>query len=251
MFSFFSSSAPLDADTRKWIHEGLAWLMSAFPDFSMSERKVYTPTRTDFPLGWDGSKETAITLFKLLAKDLKIPLSQLQIDFFDGHMLLMDQPTNPVFLGQQPGEELPFGLFYQKEAGEPYTIAINEGILRDSQQLVATMVHELAHVKINGELGIKEIDEPLVDLATVFFGYGIFSANTSFRFSKGYDGWQHDGAGYLYQDVWAHALAVFAQIKGEINPKWVEYLGKTLQKDFKRSEDFLTKKAENKALKEP
>jgi hypothetical protein len=110
-------------------------------------------------------------------------------------------------------------------------IRIDSSHLDDPESLVATYAHELAHAHLLGQGRIlpDEPDcEPLTDLATVFFGLGIFGANVAFRQESYFLGNHHATSqsrqGYLTVEQWAYALALFACLRGEQRPAWVRYL---------------------------
>jgi len=55
-------------------------------------------------------------------------------------------------------------------------------VLKDPINLIATLVHELSHIILLGEGGLEENDEELTDLNTIAMGFGIFTANSTFKF---------------------------------------------------------------------
>ncbi len=61
----------------------------------------------------------------------------------------------------------------------------------------------------------------MTDLATVFFGFGVFGGNQSFQFSQfrdvgsGTQGWSTRRLGYLTQNEWGFALAIRALLTNE------------------------------------
>ncbi len=82
-------------------------------------------------------------------------------------------------------EEKDAAGYYWKDDKE--IVAIEASNLGDPMALVGTIAHELAQCRLLGEKRItsEAVDhESLTDLTTVFFGMGIFNANSSFRFSQ-------------------------------------------------------------------
>lgn len=47
----------------------------------------------------------------------------------------------------------------------------------------------------------------LVEIAVLYFGFGVFNANKSFIFNKSEDVWGYRSIGYLKPAEWAYALA--------------------------------------------
>ena len=108
--------------------------------------------------------------------------------------------------------------------------------------LVGTLAHELGHViLLRPELvGRDEPDmEPLNDLLTVFLGFGIFSANSAFRFEQHTDnysqGWSTRRLGYLSEELFGYALARFTLERGEAKPEWRSFLSTNVAVYMKRS----------------
>ena len=101
-------------------------------------------------------------------------------------------------------------------------------------------MHELAHAKLMGHAKMDYVDEYLTDLATVFFGFGIFNANTAFQFRQSNDGWSWSDLGYLKIDEWAYALALLAYLRKEKNPEWAQYLNPSVKKVFEKSAQFIS-----------
>jgi hypothetical protein len=83
------------------------------------------------------------------------------------------------------------GLYFSKASQETRRkIAINVSQFKNPMSLVATIAHELGHVILLGGGKISHDDkdhEYLTDLITVFFGLGIFTANSAFQFSQWQD----------------------------------------------------------------
>jgi hypothetical protein len=85
--------------------------------------------------------------------------------------------------------------------------------------------------------------EPMTDLVTVYLGLGIFTANASCRFTKFRDerreGWSFGRYGYLSEEVYGYALAVFAKERGETDPAWASHLSTNVRTYFRRSAAWL------------
>jgi hypothetical protein len=111
------------------------------------------------------------------------------------------------------------GLYTQDEK---HVVMIESGGMKDPVGLVATIAHELSHVRLLGEgrvTGEEEDHEPLTDLATVFFGLGIFNANAVVTYQQwsreGWSGWSTSKKGYLNEPAFAYALALWAYVRRE------------------------------------
>ena len=126
------------------------------------------------------------------------------------------------------------GTYADAGADDPRVITIDRSNIGEPARLVAVIAHELGHVRLLGERrGSTERPdhEPLTDLATVYLGMGIFTANAAFHFGRipGYGiepagGWQSRRLGYMTEQMFGYALARYAIYRGEADPPWARYL---------------------------
>ena len=114
--------------------------------------------------------------------------------------------------------------------------------------MVATIAHELGHAILVGEdrLDPENSDhEPMTDLLTVVYGLGVFNANTTIIFeqftNQQYQGWRVGGGGYLTEEAFGYALALFAYARGESKPDWASYLNINVRSYFKSGLKYLEK----------
>lgn len=159
--------------------------------------------------------------------------------------------------GPAASSDRPVGIGGRPAAGSRQSIAghysIRDGVgviavgmdnAPDPRRVVAVAAHELCHHKLlyQGLASADEGDhEPLTDLATVFFGLGIFTANAAFTFSQGSGGWRRQQLGYINQPMFGYALARFAWLRGDRNPAWTQYLDTNPRGYFKRAMRYLEK----------
>jgi hypothetical protein len=129
-----------------------------------------------------------------------------------------------------PDDDIP-GFAGQYIAGERPRIVLASTQLLDTERLVATIAHELAHeILLGGKLVTLDVDdhEPLTDLVPVFLGLGLFMANAPLRdrspTEKDRRQSKPDHQGYLPSRILGYALALFAYIRGESRPDWAGYL---------------------------
>lgn len=106
------------------------------------------------------------------------------------------------------------------------TVTYAPDLLDRPFNLITTFAHELAHYIIHGiaEAAPGADAEPLLeelatDLSVSFFGYGVIGANAAFDFEQfqeaGRQGWRGGAWGYLSEDGWLFALAVFMALRGD------------------------------------
>ena len=56
---------------------------------------------------------------------------------------------------------------------------------------------------------------------------------------KALTGWGHNSVGYLKQQEWGYALALYAYYREEKSPEWVRHLSKNIHSDYKKSEAYI------------
>jgi len=103
----------------------------------------------------------------------------------------------------------PAGLFTHggKDGGLAYFIGLNVQNAADPLPLVAILAHELAHVRLFEQLAGTEDQleaEIMTDLATVFLGLGLFTANSVILEAKGHNPWiEGPGRRWLGWGTWS------------------------------------------------
>ncbi len=125
-------------------------------------------------------------------------------------------------------------------------ISIEEKLLKNPTNLIATIAHELGHARLIGEdrLGDNYEDhELLTDLTTIFFGFGIFTANSLIIFEQWtnaqFQGWQSSTQGYIDEEMAGYSLALFAYLHNEKNPNWTNEINRNVRYYFKKSLKYL------------
>ncbi len=104
----------------------------------------------------------------------------------------------------------------------------------DPINLIATIAHELAHAAHNRMIEPLEIDPELyelfTDLTSIFFGYGVFSANSRFSMTQNDLGWARRGTGYLPEADQIFATALFMKLNDIPEDRADKYLKPNLKK---------------------
>jgi hypothetical protein len=174
---------------------------------------------------------------------------RIQRDSLD--VVFYDTEENPL-LGLLPAYESthsgPAGLFKSDAGLGRFTLGLDMRGFADPRTLVATICHELGHVHLLGQGRLTqetEDHEQTTDLLTVFFGAGIFSANSAFQFSQWQDpmarrqGWSTRRLGYLSEQAYGYALACYARLRGETRPEWARFLDPNIRHFFDEATFYL------------
>jgi len=226
------NACPVDEHTRIWLEKSFQTLLVIFGKENTRNRKVLTPERINFPVRYDGSERSAFETLKIIANQMEVPIERITLDFYDDHL-------------RQITEGSPGGLYWGKGENDNFEISLVRTKLDEPENMVATLAHEVAHIKLLGENRLEENDEPITDLTTIFFGLGIFNANAAFQTfaDSKYYGWSQSG--YLTQMEWGYALSLFAHIRQEQQPDWAYHLSKNVKADFIQGQNFISANENN------
>ena len=249
--NWFTPKCPVDVEEKEWIEECFRWLIEEFGAEVLLNKKTILPTDEFFP---DRFSADVYSLRKMLARVcfyMDIDIADVELRIFSSDEAESPHPLTPV----KSKENGACGLyrFYQ---GKHY-VSIETKLLSSPANLIATISHELAHAKLIGENRLdpeaEEDHEFLTDLTTVFFGFGIFTANSLFIFEQwtnsSFQGWQTSRFGYITEEMAGYALALFAYLRGESNPNWKKFLEGGAKSYFKSSLKYLEKTHDTKLKK--
>ena len=230
--SLFATRPPVEDREREWIEKMLAWCTDRFGRGPLAA-EFMVPTPGFFPGRYTGSPEDVHGLVNLVRAYLRVDPEEVTV-------VLYDRRTPPSF---PPGLATSTGVagHYHVRDGRG-VIAVGYEHVNDPRKVVAVAAHELCHHKLL-HTGLARADEkdhePLTDLATVFFGLGVFTANAAFVFSQGRGGWQRQQLGYMNQPMFGYALACVARMRGEESPDWARYLDGNPRGYFKQAARYL------------
>jgi hypothetical protein len=233
---------PVSDEDKTYLEDCFLWLGNEFGDEIIKNKEVILPTKDFFKRQFGGSKEDAYYVFKELCQHMEVDESNIELIFYSEK-----RPTelgDGVLLIPEEGEQSTLGNYSQYDDGS-IEIMIEESQLNNPISLIATLAHELAHVKLLGENRMQENDEIITELTVLIFGLGIFNANTSVvKMSTWsgslYTGWQlTGGSGYLNYKLHGFALALYANYRKELTPDWANYLEKDVLKEFDRGMKYI------------
>ncbi len=241
---WFRPTCPVEEQAKIWIEERMTWLVGQYGRLPMQGATVL-PTDEFFPDEFAPTPEAITTMLHRVCGYMNIDSAQVDLSFYAE---LRGNDVNPLGGGTDSGTS---GLYGQD--GGRIHVAIEMAHCSDPTALVATMAHELAHARLMGEGRVKRetVDnEPLTDLATVFFGLGIFTANVCLRDTQwsqsGWHGWSVSRRGYLGERQFAYALSLYAWGRGELKPAWLEHLSTNVRVYTKEGLAYLAKTRDTK-----
>lgn len=229
---------------RKHLELSFLFLLETFGKQNLINRKVMTPTWECFPFKFEGEEQQVKKLTNLLAKIMEIDPDKINLDFYGTKVKEMGSE----FLGEDSDSKNAAGLFMHLNENGKYDIALSYSVLKNPDSLIATIAHEMSHIKLLGEGKIPHNNEELTDITPLIFGLGIFNANASFQFRTNSEGWAYSNIGYLSQMDWSYLLALYAHIRNEENPAWLPFVNSNIQKDTKRAIEFISNNPEKVLL---
>ena len=248
----FSPKLPVSEEERHWVDEGFRRLEKLLGHRRLFEAKVILPTPEYFPDPYDESTAGAEAIFKRICSHMRVDRSRVQMEVFPDETEEL-RSILPYWRGNSGGCA---GFFSHDATSQTdhtpdetlMLVALRSTQLKDPLSLVATMAHELGHVILLGDglISPETPDhEPLTDLLTVFFGFGVFTSSAARRFKQFQDerryGWSMHRLGYLPEQVYGYALAKFADARQEKKPDWINHLSTNVRSYFKRSQAWLIK----------
>lgn len=230
--SLFNPRCPVQERERAWIEESIEWLRGEFGVAPLNV-PVIVPTSEYFPPPFSGTDGDVRAVVRSVARYMGVQVD-VDVQFSED----LDQAEN--FVRLFPSGTGTFrsagaaGVYTQAGEAGPHVVTIDRSAVSEPARLLAVIAHELGHVRLFGERRIRadrQDHEPLTDLATVYLGMGIFTANAAFNFGRvsGYGiepagGWQSRRLGYMTEQMFGYALARYAVYRAEPDPAWAKYL---------------------------
>ncbi len=247
----FPPKLPVTDDDRQWVDDGFRRLERVLGRTRMLESSVVLPIPEHFPDPYDGTEGAVDKLFERICKNMRVDARSIDLEVFADETEEL-RNVLPYWKSSIGGCA---GLYVRADGDARTVVAVKRSQLKDTVALVATLAHELGHVIL---LGDNLIDheapdmEPLTDLATVFLGFGVFTANCAVRFqqyqTERKQGWSMTRLGYLPEQVYGYALAKFAAERGEMRPEWTRHLTTNVRAYYKRARAWLEKHKSPQAI---
>ena len=241
---FTSSKCPVDSDTKVWLENAFNWLVDELGGDTLRSVEVVLPIEEYFPDPFTGSDDDIRSMFERVCDYMDVDPKLVDLRFY-----VHDDGTGIHPLAGNGRGSHALGT-YQMRDGK-YHVRLETSQAVQPEVMVATIAHELGHVILLGEDRL-EADypdhEPMTDVVTVFYGMGIFNANSTFSFQQWtnnqFQGWKAERRGYLTEEMFGYALALFAYARGESKPEWSRYLNVNVRSYFKSALKYLQKTAD-------
>lgn len=240
----FPARCPIDEPTKKWLTYRFDWLLDRFGPAAL-HGTVATPTARDFPERFDGSMASLQSVLRRVGDRLGVDASTVDLNLYEGRDKLDELAVEFGGAARWDGAA---GTYQEQYDGDSprYSVSIERSVAANPTLAVATMAHELCHALLLGgrHIAFDEEDcEPLTDVTAVFFGFGVFIANSLVTESTtpGVWGWSVGRQGYLTYPILGYALALCAARRGEAKPAWARYMRPDAMDMFRKSARYLRK----------
>ncbi|CAN5646025.1 hypothetical protein BH24ACI3_BH24ACI3_08280 [soil metagenome] len=240
---WFSRKCPVDDETREWMDHSFQWLIDELGADVLLGAEVILPTEEFFPDVYNGSEASIRKMAERICQFMDVDPEMIVLQFFEGEGRERIHPL----AADGEGRTHALGTYHMNRRGK-YSMSLNTDQATNPEMMVATIAHELGHVILLGEGRLDEdyeAHEPLTDLLTVVYGMGIFNANSSFVFeqwtNQQFQGWSASGAGYLSEEAFGYALALYAHLRGEVKPEWAKHLKTNLRAYLNAGTKFIKK----------
>ncbi|UZR99536.1 hypothetical protein [Chondrinema litorale] len=242
MFFWKNNQSPITPEDQDWLEKSFIKLSTLFDRTVILEKERVLPNNDFFDWHFTGEISDAEKSLALVCNQMDVELSNVNLSFYSEEEV---QFTDEGLLAiPQKDDKRTAGKYYQERDGK-YEVLLEIQQLKSPVDMIATLAHEVAHIKLLGENRIILNDEPLTDLVTHIYGFGIFSSNSSVVkmntwSGNSHTGWRISGAkGYLHTKIHAFAMALFSLIREESDLDWLNYCEKDIEKEFKKSVRYL------------
>ncbi|MCG2614328.1 tetratricopeptide repeat protein [Terrimonas sp. NA20] len=241
MFGLFSKKKyqpTVTPEDKEWIERSIIWFIEVFGFQQLNARPFITPGTTNFPYKNLKDPEQFQQLFEQMCNYWGLKPNEIIVKFFDD---IKSKQWTTAWMPIGPANE-PGGTYTQIYTTEEkrFRIQLAKSNLENPELLIAVMAHELAHVKLLGGKYISANDpnmEPLTDLVSIFFGFGVFVANSV----QTTDGYWISRSGYLPNQLISYANALICYITGGNADNYESILNANTRDLFRKDFEFLSK----------
>jgi hypothetical protein len=237
---FSSPKCSVDEESKRWLESLFCWLLEEFGENVVKNTLVVLPDDDYFPHKFSSKREDIEILFDTVCEYMETTSEGFELVFYQNE----DEKLKHSLPYWRSSTKDAAGFY--REEDDKYVVGLKLEEQVNPENLIATMAHEIAHARLLGEKRISHKNknhEYLADLTTIIFGMGIFNANSAFNFSQHTSsrtiGWQASRQGYLSEEQFGYALAMFAYVRCEKSPGWAKFLKIGVKHHFTNSSKYL------------
>lgn len=233
---------PIAIDDKDWLEEAFLFFEARLGKDFLLNQPMVLPTRDFFNRDFKNTENDAYYVLERVAHIMQVDPSGINLTFYREPSSI--ELTEGLATVQDGDYQLTAGKYLEYSDGG-IEIMVEGKQLMNPVSLIATIAHEVTHLKLLREDILKENDELLTEIAMLVYGFGIFNANTAMVRMDTWSGFTHTGwrvsggDGYLHYKIHGFALALYANYRHEIDPEWTRYLDKEVRKVFKKSLNYI------------
>lgn len=246
MFWKRKPKSPITQEDEEWVIEAFNWFEETFKT-DLVNQEIYLPTKGFLDFEYTGSEDDVLDICEIIADRLSLDRNcSIEVYYFEEFQPL-EFTDEGVYSNYEEGTQMTNGL-YSKVVDGIYQIGIERSLLKNPSGLIATIAHELAHVKLLGEGNLEENDEHLTDLTASLFGFIIFLANGAVSTMTTWSGNTHSGwriggsSGYIHYKVYSFIIAYWLTKRQDRSPEWLNFLNKDIKKEVEKGLRYLDSK---------
>ncbi|MEU4424005.1 hypothetical protein AB0F81_25525 [Actinoplanes sp. NPDC024001] len=221
---------------QQWIETSLDWMVAEFGRDRLLGT-VVLPTDDFFPGTYRAGRDDVRSVLGIVCAHMGVDPARITLEHYADDEDAAELAAHVPLSSRSSGAA---GHFRIRDGRA--IVAVDDAQAAAPMALVATIAHELGHVLLLGDGRItpeRRDHEPLTDLLTVFFGLGIFSANSAFAFAQDTGSYRTSRLGYLTEPMYGYALARYAWLRGEKDPSWARFLDTNPRTYLKRGLRYL------------
>lgn len=239
MFGLFRSKPLFDDGTTRWFFDTYAWALRNYgSDIFRQDTVLVMPTDRFFPDRGGSAEDKALAAFERVRAYAGMESWPCEVAALAPGMAPAPAPT--VEFGGAPRG--PQAVVSVGGEGRGIPIAFDPELVRKPHALIAIFAQQLAfhlgRTAAEESPGGDELFGPTTDLLAVFLGFGLFLANSALTVCRGGCSGcavSVQALGYLTEEEFAYALAMFCVLKnvpaGEVEP----HLKKTLRPIYRKA----------------
>lgn len=249
VISFFKGmpKCPVGVLDKLMLDEEYSILIEELGEEFILDSSVYTDPKEITGMEFSGDEAYIQILFQKLGDIIDVDISLVEMGLFSEPAdVVLD---SGVIMVSEEGSEPASSKFTEYSDGS-VEILINRGYLNNPGCLVASIAFELIRLKSKVK-GFSE-DDVYLEVALVFYGFGVFNANNSVIKM---DTWSGDlrsgwnikkGPSQLSPEAHGYLLALYSCYRGENNPDWADSLVHDVAKAFYVGVKYLKSNSERK-----
>lgn len=234
MFGLFGDKSlepSVTPEDKEWIERNFIWFLEVFGMERLKNKPFLLPISEDFPYNNLLDNSQFCKLFEQLCAIWELDSGNISIKVFD------DEDSSQWMTWKPDGsKELP-----GKKSGldkKPLYVKIAKSNFDNSEILVSAIVFELATIKLKNGNYFREQDknfEHLKDLISIFFGFGIFIANST----QTLDVYWVNRVEFLPNQIIGYSSALICYVTGKSIDKYCNYLNLNVKKYLRNDHEYL------------